>query len=197
MATVRSFVAVLLDHALRERLADAIRELRCHRADVKWVEPGNLHLTLKFLGPVAEERLPAVEQMVGQVAAAAGAFDLTCRGLGAFPNLRRPRVVWAGVQQGAKELTELAKGLDARLQELGFQREKRPFSAHVTLGRVKSPINLHRLTEAVEGQQEADFGPMRVTAVHLMKSTLTPSGPIYAVVQESALGERNASHSAA
>jgi len=182
---------MLLDSGLRERLAEALSRLRPHGPGVKWVEPHNVHLTLKFLGSVEEERLAAVAEAVRQAAAESEAFGLSCRGLGAFPNPRRPRVVWAGVQQGAEELTQLARELDRRLQALRFEPEKRPFAAHITLGRVKSPGNLPGLAEAIEGQREADFGCMEVRAVHLMKSTLTPKGPIYDVLQEFALGKRN------
>lgn len=193
MARLRSFVALLLDSHLRERLAEAAGRLQQVGAGVKWVEPENLHLTLKFLGSVEEQRLPGVEQAIREAAAQGQAFSLSCAGLGAFPNLRRPRVVWAGVRQGIEELARLARSLDERLQALGFERQKRPFAGHITLGRVKSPVNLHKLTQAMQEQGDPDFGAMAVSAAHLMKSTLTPSGPIYSILQEFPLGERNES----
>ena len=128
--TIRSFVAVLLEGAVRGELAAAIERLRPVSRDVAWVNPGNIHLTVKFLGNVDRDRLdPIVAALTGALGEA-GAFDATIRGLGAFPSLARPRVIWAGVTEGAGAMVEAARRVDEALAAVGFPREARPFSPH-------------------------------------------------------------------
>ena len=135
--------------------------------DVAWVAPGNLHLTLKFLGAVPEARI---------------------LGLGAFPSANRPRVVWAGVTDGASETVELARRVDTALAKLGFARDERPFSPHVTLGRVRRPGRDPALTEALGSATAREFGRMRVPGATLMRSELGPRGARYTELAKVALG---------
>jgi 2'-5' RNA ligase len=104
--------------------------------------------------------------------------------VGVFPSLSRPRVVWAGMTAGAEELAGLASEVEEALVPLGFERERRAFTPHLTLGRVKSVVNVSNLAEAVQRHAEADFGPLRVDAVYLMRSDLRPSGPVYSPLAE-------------
>ena len=138
----------------------------------------NVHLTLKFLGGVEAARLDAVAAALSTAVAPRGAFHLTLSGLGAFPCPARPRGVWAGVGEGAGAARELASRVDAALAPLGFPRESRPFSAHVTLGRLRTPRPDRRLGEALAASGGA-FGGQRVTHVSLMRSQLSPGGARY------------------
>lgn len=185
---LRSFVALGIGPDVRRRLAAAQQELNAAKASVKWVPAANLHLTLKFLGDIAEDRVPSI---MGALAAAAQdiqPFDMRVRGLGAFPNLRRPRVVWAGVDEGSEQATQLAQAVEREFVSVGLEREKRHFSAHITLGRVRSAAGVSALAALIEKQAGTDFGTVQVRGIVLMKSELRPSGAIYSVLDELPLG---------
>jgi RNA 2',3'-cyclic 3'-phosphodiesterase len=141
------------------------------------VAPENLHVTLKFLGAVDEARLPDVTAAL-DVAASAPAFDVEVRGLGAFPTVSRPRVLWAGAP-GSPTFTRLADEVDRALTGLGFPPEGRGFTPHVTLGRVREPRRNPPLAEALEAAAERPFGMLRVVSVSLMRSDLSPRGARY------------------
>lgn len=147
----------------------------------------DLHLTLKFLGPVGEARVPAIADAL-RSAAALPAFDLELRGLGGFPTADRPRVVWVGAGQGAGAAAALAARVDAGLAALGFPPETRPFASHVTLGRVRTPKRNPGLAERLHGAADRDFGRVRVQAVSLMRSQLSPAGARYTELAAQALG---------
>jgi RNA 2',3'-cyclic 3'-phosphodiesterase len=162
---------------VRARLAAEVERLRPQARDVAWVARDNLHLTLKFLGGVEPDRLDTLaEALVAAVARHPG-FDLVVRGLGAFPSRTRPRVLWAGVDAGGAALATLAAGIDDAIEPLGFAREARPFSAHVTLGRVREPRSDPRLAGALTLDEV--FGRQRVLRVSLMRSELSPRGARY------------------
>lgn len=169
-------MAVLLPDDVRRRLAAEIERLRSHADDVTWVAPANLHVTLKFLGRVDEARVPPLIEALGAIAAGRRALDLAVRGLGAFPTPTRPRVVWAGLAE-APDLGALADAVDAACGALGFTREPRPFSAHVTLGRVREPRRRPQLAEALV--RSVDFGRVRIERLSLMRSEPSPGGARY------------------
>jgi len=152
------------------------------------VAPGNLHLTLKFLGDVAESRIGAIVDTLKGATSDARVFDAELRGLGAFPSATRPRVVWAGVSEGAHAMVELAGRVDGALAALGFAREGRPFSPHVTLGRVRQPGRSQALTEALRDGAECEFGRIRVAGASLMRSELSPRGARYTELAAVRLG---------
>jgi 2'-5' RNA ligase len=168
---------VLLPDELRQRLATATERLRPHAADVTWVTPANLHVTLKFLGQVAESRVAVLTDALRAAVAGQRAFDVAVRGLGAFPSPTRPRVLWAGLEDATGGLTALGERVDACCGGLGFPRETRAFAAHVTLGRVREPRRQPALGEALA--RPADFGRLRVECVSLMRSELSPRGARY------------------
>jgi 2'-5' RNA ligase len=165
---------VLLPDDLRQRLATAIDRLRPHAADVAWVAPGNLHVTLKFLGQVEDTRVPALTDALRAALAGQRAMDVAVSGLGAFPSPTRPRVLWAALEDATGGLTALAECVDLCCGRLGFPRETRAFAAHVTLGRVREPRRQPALGEALA--RPADFGRLRVERVSLMRSELSPRG---------------------
>jgi RNA 2',3'-cyclic 3'-phosphodiesterase len=181
-------VAVLLPADVRAALATEIERLRAQARGVGWVAPENLHLTLKFLGGVEPDRLERVSTALQTTAVAASPFELTLRGLGAFPSPTRPRVIWAGVHAGGDALGALAARVDAALSRLEFPREDRPFSAHVTLGRVREPSRDPALTVALAAGAARDFGRVPVAQVALMRSDLSPRGARYTALATWALG---------
>jgi 2'-5' RNA ligase len=172
-------VAILLDERAREALAIEVGRLRSAGREVAWVGAANLHITLKFLGGVDETRLPAVTDAVARAATARPPFDLAVHGLGAFPTLMRPRVVWAGVTEGASAVSELAAAVERELAPLGFVAEDRPFTAHVTLGRIRTPRRNPGLEEAIRAGAALEFGQVRVERLSLMRSDLSPRGARY------------------
>jgi RNA 2',3'-cyclic 3'-phosphodiesterase len=177
---MRLFVAVCLPEEIRERLARAQDRLRHARADVSWVKPGNLHITLKFLGELEPKRLDRIRSALASAAQRVTAFPAEVAGIGTFGG-RIPRVVWAGVQGGAEPLGALAGAVEEELAGVGVPRERRGFTAHFTLGRVRSPKNLEVLHAALRAEPADGFGTMRVDQFSLMQSELDPGGSIYTV----------------
>lgn len=184
MDSIRTFIAVRIPAEVRRRLADIEQKLKSSGADVKWVPEENFHLTLKFLGNVDPDRLRAVCDAIRSIAETSNAFEVTLTGVGAFPKASRPSVVWVGVTTGAEEMKALAARVDDALAGLGFLREERGFSAHVTLGRVRSARHIHRLPEVIESLKDEEAGVFTVGSVAVMKSDLRPSGPVYTVIEE-------------
>ena len=181
---VRCFVAVDVDEPdLAGALGRVQAVLEGTGADLKCVETGNIHLTMRFLGDIGEALLG---ELVGLVEGLSfGPFRMELRGVGAFPNLRRPRVIWAGITRGADELTGIFNGLESGLAGMGFRPERRRFSPHITLARVRSGRNRERLVGEIMSHADDEFGDMEVKHVRLKKSVLTPRGPVYSTLAQS------------
>ena len=180
MASFRAFVAIPLPDAVRGRLGSIQDRLRPAQADVKWVKPDQLHVTLKFLGELSDAARASLEGGLRAAAAAAAPLDLAVRGLGTFPASGAPRVVWAGVAEATPgRLAALAAAVEAAAAAVGFPAENRPFAAHVTLGRGKSPRNARALRPLLERRPEPEAGSFRADAFVLYRSDLSPQGPTY------------------
>jgi 2'-5' RNA ligase len=188
--TFRTFVAVEITSPIRARAAELIGALAAAGADVKWVEPHNLHLTLKFLGEVHERDIAEVCQAVERGAAKVEPFELELRGAGAFPNAARPRTVWLGAGAGAEQMVALHGQVEAALAKLGYREEHRRFQTHLTIGRARGGGPNIAPLAALLGQH-ADFvaGRMTVDKVTVFSSTLSSAGPIYEILGTSPLGE--------
>jgi RNA 2',3'-cyclic 3'-phosphodiesterase len=183
----RGFVAVLLPDALREAAAQVAAPLR-GLGDVKWVAAENYHLTLKFLGQVPVAVAPGLGRSLQHAAAHLEPFRLELAGLGAFPTLGRPQTIWIGAGDGREALERLASAVEAACSEQGFKREERPFHAHLTLGRVNSPVGRDVLAARLRSGAVGSLGAFAVESVHLMRSRLLPRGPIYSVEETFSLG---------
>ena len=175
----RAFVSVDVGpridwHALRKELADVDRGVRP-------VRPEQLHLTLRFLGDTDEGLVPDLRELMASAVEGVGPFRLTFEGVGAFPNERRPRVVWIGLK-GAEPLMGIARRLEEGVVELGWRPERRGFRPHATVARVKNARRLGRLASLLERWRDTAFGSMEVREVHLKRSELTPQGAIHTTV---------------
>lgn len=180
---LRSFIAVELPGELQEAIARATAGLQAAlpRPLVRWVAPANIHLTLKFLGEVSPSNLEQLARSLRVEATNHAAFTASIGGAGAFPNPRRPRVVWIGCE-APPALASLQRGVEAVCARLGYPSENRPFSPHLTIGRVGqtvAPAELERLRQALQQTQIGVLGAFTVDAIHIFKSDLRPSGSIY------------------
>ena len=190
---LRTFVAVDLGKPLRDRLVALQENLARAGADVKWVEVENLHVTLLFLGEVDERELLPVCRAVSVVCGRHERFTLGVEAVGCFPNPRRPRVVWAGVGDGAPELVALHDALEPPLQELGcYRREERQYTPHVTLGRVKSDGPADALAAALARKAKWHGGEIEVQELLVMSSQLTSRGPEYTILSRGRLRKASA-----
>ena len=180
----RCFVAVDVDDAaLRTSFSRAQRAIESTGADVKSVEGENIHITLKFLGEIPESKTAQVADLIKGISFKA--FTLDFHGVGVFPALSRPSVIWAGVSGEASEMLAVFTEVERGLRRLGFEPERRPFQPHVTLCRVRSGRNRAQLAEAIEIMRDEGFGPLKVEHIRFKKSILTRNGPIYTTLAES------------
>ena len=186
--TIRSFIAVELERPLQEALHRVQERLQGCQPDVKWVSPANIHLTLKFLGEVPSTTIQDIIKQLPAFVAGIPPFKLTLCTVGAFPRISQPRVIWAGGSEDrAQSMLRLAEAIEKGTKPLGFQRGKKKFTAHVTLGRVRSTKNIKPLAEMLTHCVIPDGLTQTVQSVSLFKSTLTPQGPIYDVLSTAAL----------
>jgi len=180
---IRSFIAVNLDGDLKKKIAEETENLRKIGGDIKWVPPENLHITLKFLGDTDEDLIPTVQERLSVISSSSAPFSLRLSGAGVFPDKRRPRVIWIDINNPG-ELIKLQGSVEVSMVSIGFVKEDRPFSAHLTLGRVKALKNLKSLIDPLEALRDRDFGNIEVNSFSLMKSVLEPKGPEYTVIKE-------------
>lgn len=175
---LRCFVAVDLAEEVRARLTALQKDLAESGADVRWVRVEGLHITLKFLGYLENARLEQVRQVVCRVASGYQPWQVRLRGLSAFPSLRRPRVLWVGVEDEG-QLVSVATRLEDELVALGFDREDRPFTPHITLGRVNGLRRWGELEERLKGYLGTSWGESRVDRVIIYRSDLQRGGAVY------------------
>lgn len=182
MSMLRAFIAVEIPAEIQQNVYKQTAVFRRGiESLVRWVPAHNMHLTLKFLGDVSPNNVEFLVQMLRNEAALVPAFDIHLAGLGSFPNLRRPRVIYVGIQAPAA-LDALQRGIEAAARRLGYESEERPFSAHLTLGRLRqnaTAVEQQQIRRALESTQVDVFGTARVDSLHLYKSDLNPGGSIY------------------
>jgi 2'-5' RNA ligase len=183
---VRAFIAIDLDREIKSAIDTLVRGLKATRADVRWVGVGGMHLTLKFLGPIEESRALRIRGIMDDVGRRHPPLPLRLEGTGAFPAGRDPRVLWAGVA-AEPGLLALQDDLDAALEAEGFEREKRAFTPHLTLGRVKGPDGLARAMAELDKHRGDVFGAMTVRTLALFESLLRPEGAEYRIAYEANL----------
>lgn len=183
----RAFIAVDIGHDMRQALARLQDELRRTHPDIKWVLPENIHLTLAFLGDVFPGHRDSLTTGLDSVAGTLRSFTCTVEGLGTFGPPNSPRVVWAGIRQGADQLITMQANVAAMVRQTGLIPEDRAFHPHLTLARVKFPRTARYLEERLAKLATTPFGTISVNSIQLMQSTLRPDGPVYTVVHQSSL----------
>jgi 2'-5' RNA ligase len=183
MSFIRAFIAIEIPVSIQEAIIKQTFRLRQTLGDdlIRWVPAQNMHLTLKFLGDVAASHIDFLKQSVAQIASTSASFDLQIRGFGSFPNSKLPRILWAGIYAPAP-LNDLQGSVESASIKLGYKKEDRAFSPHLTLGRVRqnlSSAQLQQIRNAVEQFQLGNIGSARVDSLHLFKSDLAPAGATY------------------
>jgi 2'-5' RNA ligase len=175
---MRIFIAIDISEELREKIADIERKLHSNEFDVKFIEPKNLHITLKFLGDVKEEQINEICNVLEQVSKNFKKFKLFINGLGYFGSPKYIRVIWLGVENGESEIVSLIKILDEKLMHIRRNEFSRP-SPHLTIGRVKTGRNREKLLQKINEFKDVKIGEMIVNEIKLKESVLTKKGPIY------------------
>lgn len=176
---MRAFIAIQCPDNLKEQIVkvqDKLKDL----GKLKLVEPENLHFTLKFLGNVDEKKIDEIVKILDAVSKI-NSFEVSLKGIGAFPKINYARVVWIGVDKGIKEMEELHRRIDQELEPLGFRKEK-SFSSHLTIARVKEIMNKGKFIKILEENSKNEFGNFNVNGIELMKSELMRTGPLYSLI---------------
>ena len=182
--TFRAFIAIDLPDSVRSSLETAQETLKSYGFRIKWVRPQSIHLTLKFLGNIDVAQTDAIVNAMDLAAKGCTALTLAPSGVGVFPNVRRPRVIWVGIGGQLDPLKNLQRALEVQLADLGFPSESRPFKGHLTLGRVKGKIAAHRLQTALSDLEMFESNSFEVNQIILFKSQLQSSGAVYTKVAE-------------
>lgn len=182
--TIRTFIAIEIPTEIQAKLSDLQADLSKFIQRASWVKKGNIHLTLKFLGDVSTHRIESISSVLKQIAAAHAPFEMNFSGVGAFPNVRRPRVIWVGMTDGADHAARLAEDIENSLQPLGFEREKRGFTPHLTLARIRRPTNLGAVSNKFSQYTALDIPSLQVAQFALIRSQLHPRGAIYTPLEK-------------
>ena len=178
MAKLRTFICFELPSQVNDAIAELEEKLRPLSRGVRWSRPESIHLTLKFLGDVDEADIDPIAQAIQKACKHVSAFDIQLLGAGAFPNAKRPRIFWLGITEPSGALERLQRDIETGLESIGFEKEARAFSPHLTLGRVRFPDQLDRVSQYLE-DHALDSVSFRADSVILMQSKLTPRGAVY------------------
>ncbi len=180
--SIRTFICLEIPDSVRSRIGALQQQLKGLGGDVAWVKPGNIHLTLKFLGELPASKHVPVRHICSRVAHNLRPVPFEVSGVGCFPSRKNPRVLWVGLDKVPELLRQLHAELEQNLQQLGFPGEEKPFSPHLTIGRLRTPHHGERLANSLA---ESGFAPEKVEAkeIVLMKSELHPGGSIYTPLQ--------------
>lgn len=183
---MRCFIAIELPNTVKSSLVRLQDELKKCGADVRWVNPDNIHLTLKFLGSIKEELVKKILDAMKKVCGNYNSFNLAIKGIGMFPGPKSPRVLWLGIENNGT-LKALQTDIDGEIAGLGFEREEREFRAHLTLGRFRSSIGKEKLFDAVDLHKKDSFGTISVSFTSLMRSDLNPDGARHTRISDAPL----------
>ena len=188
MGKIRTFIGIEIPAEIRTKIAEFQTDLKALGGRIAWVKPERIHLTLKFLGATDELLVEKIISQLEEVAFPRSPFRVKVGGVGAFPNFKKPRVIWVGVDEGIDILREVASDIDQRMSGFGFEKEKRQFSAHLTVGRVKDDRNIGSVIERLQQIQDFKAGEFIVSEMSFIKSQLTNEGPIYTTLKKIKFG---------
>ncbi len=182
---MRLFIALPLPSNIESKLSEIIDDLKSHEGKVKWVKPNNIHITVRFLGETDQGQVPVIKNIMDNVSSKYNSYNLTIDRLGGFPNLNKPRVIWAGLTDDDQIsiMARMVKEVEYDIRKLGFDPEEKRFKPHLTLGRIKA---LKDLDELLDYLRSYKLEPTQfiLNRLCLFKSTLTPQGPIYECMHE-------------
>ncbi len=178
MAYIRTFICFEIPSGIRNEIRELQAQLKPLGRGVRWVNPDGIHLTLKFLGKVQENNLDDIASAVQQAVTSCRPAEVTVKGAGAFPNFRNPRVYWVGVNEPAGEMVRCQQAIETELEKLGYDKENRRFSPHLTIGRIKDSDGIDSVSNELQTIVK-EFGAFTADKVIVMKSELKPSGAVY------------------
>ncbi len=176
---IRTFVAIEIPKDIMSKIAELQSNLKKLGERVSWTKSENIHLTLKFLGDTDEDLIDEIISQLKESAASVKPIQISIRTVGTFPNLKNPRVIWVGAESEQTQLIELASKIEAGMEKFGFKKENRPFSAHLTLGRVKDVKGIQPVMDKLKAYENFEAGSFLATEFLLIKSELHPTGAIY------------------
>ncbi len=179
MKRIRAFISLTLPDTISASIRHVQEQLAGHRLKVRWIRAENIHLTLKFLGEIDATRIDAIDAAVAEAAAEKAPFHLSAKGVGVFPNIKRARVIWIGVAGQVNALTELQHNMASRLDTIGFPRDRRRYSGHLTIGRSKGAIDAGSLMNAMAEIRSFESEPFIVNRVSIFRSELHSTGAVY------------------
>jgi 2'-5' RNA ligase len=185
--TTRAFIAIELPEEMIAFFHKIQEGLRSYGFKARWVRPENIHLTLKFLGDINSEDIKKAGDAIISAAGENASMSLGAKGIGVFPGVKRPRVIWTGIAGQTKELADLQKTLDGKLETIGFPKEKRPYKGHLTIARIKGKVDAKRLIDAMTEFGRLESKTFMAEEVVLFKSKLKPSGAVYTKLMSAAL----------
>ena len=185
---LRAFIAIEVPEKIHNDIRRLQRAVASHRLNIRWVKPVNMHLTIKFLGDVDPSDMEVFGRILSDTAANHPIFDLLPQGVGIFPNIRRPRIIWAGIAGQTDVLRSVRKSVENALVSLGFAADKRPYRGHLTIGRIKTHLDQGRLVTALRTHQVFVSKTFSVERLVMLKSELHPNGPVYTKLLEMPFG---------
>ena len=185
--TFRAFIAIELPDEISAFIRKIQEGLRSYGFKARWVRPENIHLTLKFLGDINKEDIKKAGDAIISAAGENASMSLGAKGIGFFPGVKRSRVIWTGIAGQTRELADLQKTLDGKLETIGFPKEKRPFKGHLTIARIKRKIDARRLIDAMKEFGRFESKTFIANEVVLFKSELKPSGAVYTKLMSATL----------
>ena len=184
---IRSFIAMPLDHTVRHNLTVLQSELKAIGSGVRWVAPHNIHLTLVFLSDIDERMVNPISEALDRVGHENASCSVEVKRVGFFGSPRSPKIIWAGLHGNIEPITAVHKHIVTSVQAAGCHPDTKPFKPHLTLGRVRSPRKAEHLVAAIDSRKDMCFGQLDIQCIRLMKSRLTPEGPVYSILHESPL----------
>jgi 2'-5' RNA ligase len=186
--TIRTFIAVEIPENIISGIRDLQQDLKAYGVDIRWIRPENIHLTLKFLGDVQAADMDRIIKAIIGTAEGGSPISLQAKGIGVFPGVKRPRVLWVGLTGQLELLSSLQKTLDANLKGIGFPPEKRPFKGHLTIGRIKTKMNSKIFVDALMDFRSFESETFVADRIVLFKSELKPNGAVYTNLASATLG---------
>ena len=179
MAKIRTFISIDLPEEIKKDIKDLQDRLKTHGGHIGWVRPEAIHLTLKFLGAIDEKEITGIEAVVKKAVIGLDPFYLRISGLGVFPNLKRPKVIWVGVNEEGNGLIRIQSRIEDEMERIGYSKENRKFNPHLTIGRVRDIYGLKQIIDGIEAEKGIDLNGFHVTGVSFIKSELRSEGAIY------------------